>query len=300
MTGCIERPAPPASGAGPAGAGEPAEVVGTPAEDAPSEEERAAILEILREMADRPKCNRIMGCPGAVKLAGYGRAIVPGLADVLAQNLRADGYWYFELIKLLGQSKDARALPILHALLEDPRRWEVPIRAAQAIGRLGFAESRAPLEDALGRAVEGDNVALQAAVHGALTHVAPSEADAHRDALLALVPQDAAAVEATPPVILDILVEEVRMGRIPRALPGVRLAVMSDNRFVRAQALDTLARLSDTGGIPYALARLDDKLPSVRRKALTALQEITGIRTMTDPAQWRRWCEKNGLAEIPE
>lgn len=240
-----------------------------------------------------------MGCPGAVKLAGYGPAIVPGLADVLRQNPRADGYWYFELIKLLGQSRDARALDVLHALLDDTGRWEVPIRAAQALGHLGMAASRAPLEAALARATENDNVALAAAAHGALAHVVPAEASAHRDALAALVPQDAAAVEATPPVILDILVEEVRMARLPKALPGVRLAILNDNRFVRAQALDTAASLHDTGAIPYALVRLEDELPSVRRKALTALQEITGIRTMTDPAQWRAWCERNGVADIP-
>ena len=265
-----------------------------------SEADRDRILATLKEMTDRPRCNRIMGCHGAVVLASYGPAVAEPLADILDKNPRADGYWYFELIRLLGQLGSPRALTTLHTLLQDSVRWEVPIRAAQALGHLASATSRAPLEAALARATAGDDVALQAAAHGALARVDPAQASTHRAALVALVPRDAEGIAAIPPVILDILIEEVQMTRVPEALPGVRLAALHDNRFVRAQALDTLARLHDTGGIPYALDRLDDTLPSIRKKALVALQEITGIRTMTDPDEWRRWCERNNLAKLPE
>lgn len=263
-------------------------------------EAQQTILATLRAMAHRPSCNRIMGCPGLVTLAQYGPAAVPLLADVLDKNRGADGYWYYQLIALLGQLGDPRALPVLHALLEDTR-WEVPIRAAEALARLGAPESGPHLTRALARA-ESDpdaQLALAAAARVGLMRTDPERATTHRDAFVALVPTTAAGVEATPPVVLDILIALVRDARTPRALPGVRLAARHDNRFVRAQALDTLASFQDTGGIPYALALLDDKLPSIRQKALAALQRITGIHTMTDHAAWRQWCEKNNLATLP-
>lgn len=261
-------------------------------------ERRALLLATLRELARRPACNRIMGCQPLVTLAQMGRDVVPALNRVVADNPRADGYWFFQIIALLGQLDDDRALPTLHGLLDDAR-WEVPIRAAQALGRLARPASVEPLRAALARGERRDDPALVAVTLGALSRVEPARAREHRDALAALIPHEPAHIAEIPSVILDILIEVVREVRLPQALPAVRVAALDDNRFVRAQALDTLARLQDTGGIPYALDRLDDELPSIRKKAMAALQAITGIHTMDDAAQWRAWCERNGVAALP-
>lgn len=261
-------------------------------------ERRAHLVATLKELARRPACNRVMGCRPLVTLAQMGRDIVPALNRVVADNPRADGYWFFQIIALLGQLDDDRALPTLHGLLDDPR-WEVPIRAAIALGRLARPASVEPLRAALARGEERDDPALAAAALGALSRAEPARARAHRDALAALIPDDPELIGEIPSVILDILIEIVREVRLPQALPVVRAAALDDNRFVRGQALDTLARLQDTGGIPYALDRLDDELPSIRKKALAALQAITGVHTMDDPAQWRAWCERNGVAKLP-
>ncbi len=251
-------------------------------------------------MKARPQCNRVMGCPGLVTLSNYGRAAVPLAVEAVEAEPRADGYWLLQLVRLLGQLDDDRALPLLHRLSVTPGRWEVRIRATQALAHLARPASLAVLEDTLSRASEGGNIALEAAARFALSRVAPSRAAAERAALVDLVPRDRQGLAATPPIILDILIEIVREARLPRALHGVRLASRSDNRFVRKQALKTLAALQDTGGIPYALERVEDPIPSIRRQALTTLQTITGMRTMTRPRQWRQWCERNGLATVPE
>lgn len=273
-----------------------------PAEDAPDLDDaaRARANETIDAMRSRPACNRIMGCPGEVALMQEGRAVVPLLvARLRAATPRDDGPWVTALIDLLGQLGDERARPPLESLLED-RRWELPIRAAQALGRLGPEPSRAVLEDTLRRAQEADHVGLVAALHLALGRL-PGEAGAgHRDALTALLPTTLPGLEAVPPIVLDLLVEFVREARLPRALPGVRLLILHDNRFVRTQALETAAALRDTGALPYAYNRLGDRVPTVRRRALEALQTITGVHKMSDPDGWRQWCGQHGCDTLPE
>ena len=73
-------------------------------------------------------------------------------------------------------------------------------------------------------------------------------------------------------------------------LPAVRLAARHRSAFARKQAVRTLGALRDAVGVGVCVARLDDELPSIRRAALTALQDITGERSRTDPAVWRAWC----------
>jgi len=303
---CVERPA----GPGPESAQEAegpatgAEAAG-PAAPAPSDEaaltaeEEAEVEAIVSQMLHRPSCNRVMGCPGAVALMQLGPPVAPKLVELLETAGTADGYWIIKLIELLGQLPGEEGRRHLEGLLGDPR-WEVRLRAAQALGNLGDGRSRGAVEAALERQLQqAEDLAFRAALHFALTRLPGGDRAGHRAALLRLMPLDPASVARTPPMVLDILIELVRIARIPEALPGVRLAVLSDNRFVRGQALKTLGALQDTGGLPYALHALEDELPSLRREALDALQAITGIRTMTDPVQWRRWCERHDCEALP-
>ncbi|MCB9733306.1 MAG: HEAT repeat domain-containing protein [Deltaproteobacteria bacterium] len=251
-------------------------------------------------MRHRPSCNRIMGCPGKVALMQEGRAVVPLLvARVRGASRADDGYWLTAIIDLLGQLGDERARPLLETLLEDSR-WELPIRAAQALGRLGPGPSRALLEDTLRRAQEVHHAALVGALHLALTRLPGDAGRAHRDALVVMLPQTYEGLAAIPPIVLDLLVEFVREARLPKALPAVRLLIRHDNRFVRAQSLETAAALRDTGALPYAYDRLEDPIPSVRKRALEALQTITGAHRLSDPDAWKQWCAQHGCDALPE
>ena len=67
---------------------------------------------------------------------------------------------------------------------------------------------------------------------------------------------------------------------------------MHKDRFTRMASLETLAALKDREGIPYAVTRLDDPSPGVKRQALRTLRVITGKRALTRPEHWRDWCEQ--------
>ncbi|MFO0751625.1 MAG: HEAT repeat domain-containing protein, partial [Myxococcota bacterium] len=98
---------------------------------------------------------------------------------------------------------------------------------------------------------------------------------------------------------LDVLVVLAGELRATQALPGIRWAATSENRFVSVHALEVLANLQDTGGIPYVLTRVEDANPTIRRTAIDALQRITGAGFET-AAQWRTWAKAHALADIPK
>lgn len=263
------------------------------------ETERIAALETLKGMKHRPNCNRISGCPGAVALIQHREAAVPFLLEQLAAASRADGYWVYTLVDLLGQLTDVRARPALEALLRD-RRWGMNARAALALARLKHPGSQQALEAAHAHATLKKDGPLQAMTAHGLALIQPSQRRRYHAEIAALIPTDAKTQLAMPPIILDVLVEAVREAQVPAALPGVRLATLSGNRFVRAQALDTIAALRDTGGLPYAYANLSHELPSIRRRAMHALQRITGAKTLVDAASWKAWCGQHGCLTLPK
>ncbi len=254
-------------------------------------------MSALRELTDRHKCNRISGCPPATSVLSHGPDAVEPILKLLAANPRANGYWVTKLIQLLGQIESPAVIAPLERMLSD-KRWDVPIRAAQSLGRRKSSGSLSALTTLLERANKDKNVALSGAARYALSQVSP-DPRTHRKALADLVPATSGALGAIPAPVLDILIELVRDARLPHALPGVRQAALHTNRFVREQALLTLAALQDTGGVPFALHRLDDPLPSIRRQALATLQRITGIRTMHNITQWRAWAKRHKMDVIP-
>lgn len=260
--------------------------------------QRAAALETLTKMKHRPSCNRISGCPGATALMQHRRAVVPFLLEQLAAEPVSDGYWVYALVDLLGQLDDARARPLLETLLED-RRWAIDARAALALGRLRLLASQPALQAAHQRAVIGKDLTLHAMTAYALARLRPSERARFHGEIAELLPTRQEALFEIPPIILDVLIEAVREAQVTSALPAVRLAALNENRFVRAQAIDTLAALRDTGGLPYAYANLSHALPSIRRRALHALQTITGSTSLVDAASWKAWCEQHACTTIP-
>jgi HEAT repeat protein len=58
---------------------------------------------------------------------------------------------------------------------------------------------------------------------------------------------------------------------------------------VRREAIVTLGKLRDGEATPQLLALLDDEQAGLRKSALWALKEITGIDLGEDPARWRAW-----------
>ena len=282
LAACPQAPEAPAS--------PPASPPAAPASPEAAATHPQAVTEALDAIRDRQRCNRIMGCDPAVTLAQHGRAAVPAILEALGDSPQGS-YWVVRLISLLGQLDDERALPFLHGMLAD-NRWELRCEAAVALGRLKRQASHEALQAAYGRARADKDLPFEAALLLALDRMNGTvDGGAPREVLAARLPTDREILGPMNPGFFRFLVDVVRFSRLPSGLPMVRLGAVHRDRFVRLSSLATLGALQDTGGIPYAVGRLDDPLPSVKRAALGALQEITGSRSLTEPEQWKAWCE---------
>ena len=263
-----------------------------PAPPAAPTEPPEAVRAALTEIRVRQSCNRVMGCAPAVQLAQYRAAAVPWILAAIHSAPRDAGYWVVKLVDLLGQLGGDESLPLLHALLDDPR-WELRAVASLALARLGRPASRAALESAWAlHGARGDVAFVSALLHALdRTGDAPIEGRRPRDLLAERLPREEADLAELNPGFYAFLARVVREARLPAAAPLCRLGAIHRDRFVRAESVRTLGTLGDTGGIPYLVTRLDDELPSVRRAVIASLQQITGSRQLRTPEAWRAWCD---------
>jgi hypothetical protein len=275
----------------------PVDVGAPPADD-------AAVNAIIVELKDRQKCNRVTGCAPMNALLARGPAARGPVEATLRAAPKADAYWTVALTDALGQLGDPVAVGYLRELTRDAR-WEVKVMAVRSLGRLAptlDADTRAALVQELGAMLTplapGADPSWAGALRFALSRLDKAREAEHRAALVALVPADESAMRQMGAPFLDVLVQLAAELRLTQALPGLRWAATSPNRFVSVHALDALGAMQDTGGVPYALSRLDDINPTVRRTAMAALRSITGAGFDT-AAGWRAWAANHGLADIP-
>lgn len=301
LLSCTKEPAPspPAASDTTVSASTPraeAPPVSPTAPAAPADPAITAELEALRP---RQACNRVTGCSALAGLMRHGAALVEPARLMLGRATASDGYWTIALTEALGQLEAPEAGAVLTPFLED-KRWEIQLAAARGLAFLGpkmdeaallalrTAREKEPLDDAASR--------VRAAL---LEHaIARSGRDsrspaAAREALLTLFPP--AEPGATPHPQLDAFTRLVGDARLPEALPLVRVALMSRNRFVTATALDVAGALQDTGALPIALALLDDPNPTIRKETIRALQRITGSRQLIEADQWLEWAKTHNI-----
>jgi hypothetical protein len=270
--------------------------------DGPPDAVRARIEQQLQAIRDRPQCNRLTGCPPMTALMQDLPWSLGPVLSVLANAERADGYWIEMLIELVGQSGSLDAVRPLEALSRD-RRWAVKIRAVLGLGRLAAFVSqntRDLMAEAELMAAKSGDIAWLAAVLLTRSRIDPEGAKSHRGRLETLYPSERDQVFAISPPVLDWLVLIAMDARLTSAAPMLRVACLSENRFVSVNAMKAVGRFQDTGAVPWLLTRIEDRQPGVRRAALEALQDITGNRRAEQPAEWRAWAEKHGLATLPD
>lgn len=261
-----------------------------------------AILAELEGLRPRHACNRVTGCTPLTGLMRHGAALVEPARQALARATASDGYWTIALVEALGQLEAPEAGAVLIPLLED-KRWEIQLAAAHGLAYLGprmdeaalaalrVAREKEPLDDDASRV-------RAALIEHAITRSGRDSRPpaAARKALLDLFPP--AEPGATPHPQLDAFTRLVGEARLPEALPLVRVALMSRNRFVTATALNVAGGLQDSGAIPMVLALLDDPNPTVRKESIRALQRITGSRQLDQADQWRDWAKTHNVTPI--
>ena len=245
-------------------------------------------------LMDKRSCNRVMGCDPEIAIMQFGRDATPTLLEAFRRNPIDGRYWQIKAIDILGQLGDTRALPVLISALEQAR-WEVRCRSAVALGRIADARAEAPLRALL--ATNQDVATTAAALFGLSALKQSVDGIDARDALITHLPRQRDALGALNPGHFAFLAELVGLAQLRESLPVARWGALHKDRFTRMAALETLAQLKDRQGIPFAITRLDDTSPGVRRQALRTLRVITGRRAFTRPEHWSDWCEQRKCLE---
>lgn len=242
-----------------------------------------AVEEALRDVRDKRRCNRVMGCPPIDALVRAGVVSVNPMVDLL-RTTRGDAPWRTELVRALGTIGHRDALPLLRELVSDPL-WLMRTEAAVALGRLHDAESVPALERLLAGSTDPDHAAEHAAAGYALARLGQAEVG-HAAVLRTLTPE---AVARNNWGFTTIAVDLARELALREALPGIRAAAGHQDVFLRKAAFAALAQLRDGGANRALVDALGDHIPSVRSAARDALEAITGEKR-TDAA-WRTWCD---------
>lgn len=242
-----------------------------------------AVEQALREIRDKTRCNRVMGCPPAQALVRAGVASVAPAVDLLRRS-SGDAPWRAELVRVLGVIGHRDALPLLRDLLDDPQ-WLMRAEAAVALGRMRDAEALPALESLMEGSTDADHAAEHAAAGFALVRL--GRADAGKAALLGTLTPE--AVGRNNWGFTALAVELAGELRLQEALPGIRAAARHQDVFLRKAAFAALASLRDRQAARTLVEALGDRIPSVRTAARAALEAITGEKRTDD--EWRAWCE---------
>ena len=248
-----------------------------------------ALAGFLRELRDKQRCNKVMGCEPSIGLMQFGTEAVPAILETLEGQAIDGRYWQLKSFDILGQLGDTRATSVLHTALTQSR-WEVRCRAALALGRIADPKSTGPLQALLDKHLD---VATDAAALFALGALSVQvDGLPARDQLKRVLPKTKEGLGALNPGHYAFLAELVGAAQLREALQLTRWGAMHKDRFTRMASLETLAALKDREGIPYAVTRLEDPSPGVKRQALRTLRVITGKRAFTRPEHWLDWCEQ--------
>lgn len=262
----------------------------------------AAVIKILRTMSVARNCNRVMGCKSSIDLLKIGAAAFPVIARFVTENPRLDKWWLVKVIDVVGQVRDERAVAILGGLLTD---WRPELRARAALGlaRLRFQSARPYLTNAQtywsDRKGEGDP-----ATHGAIAYALERTSGrvrnpSYKTAYLAQWPQTRERNHRTIAPVIGVLCEIARSWHLKDAIGFVRHSLDHPSPFARIEAIRAAGALRDVGAVAALIDRLSDALPSQRRaarKALVAITDQKGLRTLDD---WKRWCERQRCRDVP-
>ena len=258
----------------------------------PSQEGKAPALAKLDKhlyaLMDKRSCNRVMGCDPAIAILQHGRAATPKILEFLERTPLDGRYWQIRAMDILGQLGDTRSVSFLTRALGEPR-WEVRARSALALGRIADQRSAAPLLEALNKR---EDIATKSAALFALSALKQRvNGGSAREALIALLPLEQDTLGSLNPGQFAFVAELVGAAQLRECLQVVRWGALHKDAS-RMSSLETLASLKDREGIPYAITRLDDPSPGVKRQALRTLRVITGRRAFTRGEHWKDWCEQ--------
>ncbi|MCB9793357.1 MAG: HEAT repeat domain-containing protein [Alphaproteobacteria bacterium] len=181
--------------------------------------------------------------------------------EAVARSGSAEARERWVAIRIIGQTHDKAAMPLLKELCADPMP-AIRAAAAAALGDLGYKEA-------------------SATVAGLLT-------------------DEAVIVRAAAADALGLIEDERSADALERALADSSNYYRGSSLWVRVHYVDALGQIGAHSSVPALVACFEDRDPAVRAAALDALREIVGYdfaegRTEAEHMEaWRRWAAAQG------
>jgi len=256
--------------------------VGNPPGEPDPNEEAERLQELLDEVVVRAKCNIVMGCEAGEKLVDFGPAAIPSIIERYGQ-LNRPSYQKFHLVELLGSIGDVAAVPFLSSLLQDPH-WNARSNAAWALAEAGARGQRARLEGLLAQKRDGRDFGFVCALAYAVEKLGGTGG---KEVLLKALAPDSIASRNTG--FTRIAVRAAGDLRMVEACLLLRVAIEHQELFLSKEAMRAAAALGCRQlEVHRAIAvNLNDRVPSARREAVSALKRLTGYELKTYE-QWQK------------
>ena len=251
---------------------------------APAPAPAALPPELVRDLADRQRCNLLNGCAPEDALVALGPAYVRAACELYAGSAAGDDrYWRSRVLAALGRLGGPDAVLCLRGALRDGR-WLEKATAAFALGHLRAAEALPDLQAVLTRGPGPGGLALEAGVRTALTQLGQPVDMAPLWSHLAN-----AASELDQWTMLRFVVQAARELGAREQAPAIARLLKHPDYYLRREALQALAVLGDASTVDVVAAALDDPMPGIRRAAAATLGALVPGAGAGSVEAWRTW-----------
>lgn len=245
----------------------------------------------LRELTSRKKCNQVMGCPALEEVVKLGEVSVPELIRILEGSPSIAPFRPF-VLEALGKIGDKAATKTLLKELAPPF-WPNRVAAIVSLGRIRDRSAVTSLREILNKPDAYQPATLAAAGY-AMYRMGDRN---YADQITSLTTPE--AIQTVNWGYTRIALELATELGLIEALPGARIALLHDDYFLRSQAIETIRILKDRHAVPEIIRMLNDPIPSLRQKARSTLQELSGLPLMR-AGDFSHWCQGQGLCPLPK
>jgi HEAT repeat protein len=241
------------------------------------------VTHIIRTMGGRQQCNRLTGCNLAQELGRLGPTASTAIQTVYRKT-KGDAHGRIQLINAVSRTGDRNAGNFLMDVLRSDRLPPSRVEALYGIARLGLKvhlQSLVNLADTLDS--KRDQGVLLALGY-ALDRLGSPRGKPMIEKHFVLPPLDSRRWDQLQPGIYA-----AGILRLTALRPQLEVLIKRSDPFTRRDAVTALGRMRDRAAIKPLIECLQDDMPSVRREALNALQQITGFRHKESYDEWKRW-----------
>jgi HEAT repeat protein len=245
------------------------------------------VTRVIRTMGGRQQCNRLTGCNLAQELGRLGPSASAAIQAVYRKT-KGGAHGRIQLISAVSRTGDENAGNFLMDVLRSDRLPPARVEAAYGIARLGLKAHLQSLVDLADTLDPQRDQGVLLALGYALDRLGSALGRPMIEKHFVLPPPDSRRWDQLQPGIYA-----AGILRLTTLRPQLEILLKRSDPFTRRDAVTALGRMRDRAAVRPLIECLRDDMPSVRREALKALQQITGYRHKESYDEWMRWWNTN-------